>query len=49
MSDLALRNPLRTGCATDESTIIRFVLIGVAAVFLGVILFLPLIAVFAEA
>jgi sulfate/thiosulfate transport system permease protein len=49
MSDAVLRTSVRLTRATDESAAVRYVLIGLAAAFLGVVLFLPLIAVFLEA
>jgi sulfate/thiosulfate transport system permease protein len=49
MSDAAMMPPLRTARVNDESLWVRAVLIAVAALFLLLILFLPLVAVFAEA
>ena len=49
MSDAAMMPPLRTARVDDESLWVRAVLITVAALFLFLILFLPLLAVFAEA
>jgi sulfate transport system permease protein len=49
MSDATVTPPLRNARVTDEPLLARVVLIAVAALFLLVILFLPLIAVFAEA
>jgi sulfate/thiosulfate transport system permease protein len=49
MSDATTVSPLRNARVTDEPLLMRIVLIAVAALFLLVILFLPLIAVFAEA
>jgi sulfate transport system permease protein len=48
MSD-ATATPLRNARVTDEAFAVRIALIGVAALFLFVVLFLPLFAVFAEA
>jgi len=49
MSDATMMPPLRTARVNDESLWMRAVLIAVAALFLLLILFLPLVAVFAEA
>ena len=49
MSDAVMMPPLRTARVNDESLWVRAVLIAVAALFLLLILFLPLVAVFAEA
>jgi sulfate transport system permease protein len=49
MSDVAMRPPIRQVRVNDETPLVRYALIGVAALFLLLILFLPLIAVFAEA
>jgi sulfate/thiosulfate transport system permease protein len=49
MSDVAMRPPIRQARVNDETPLVRYALIGVAALFLLLILFLPLIAVFAEA
>ena len=50
MSDVAaMRPPIRQARVNDETPLLRYALIGVAALFLLLILFLPLIAVFAEA
>jgi sulfate transport system permease protein len=49
MSDVAMVAPRRQANVTSETPLVRHVLIGVAALFLLLILFLPLIAVFAEA
>jgi sulfate transport system permease protein len=49
MSDATAIAPLRNARVTDEPLLVRIVLVAVAALFLLVILFLPLIAVFAEA
>ncbi len=48
MSDATV-TPLRNARVTDEAFVVRIALIGVAALFLFVVLFLPLFAVFAEA
>ncbi len=48
MSDATV-TPLRNARVTDEAFVVRIALIGVAALFLVVVLFLPLFAVFAEA
>ena len=48
MSDATV-TPLRNARVTDEAFAVRIALIGVAALFLFVVLFLPLFAVFAEA
>ena len=44
MSDAAMMPPLRTARVNDESLWVRAVLIAVAALFLLLILFLPLVA-----
>jgi sulfate transport system permease protein len=49
MSDATMVSPLRNARVTDEPLLVRIVLIAGAALFLFVILFLPLVAVFAEA
>jgi sulfate transport system permease protein len=49
MSDAAMISPLRNARVSDEPILVRIVLIAVAALFLFIILFLPLVAVFAEA
>jgi sulfate transport system permease protein len=49
MSDVAMHPPIRQARVNDETPLVRYGLIGVAALFLLLILFLPLIAVFAEA
>jgi sulfate transport system permease protein len=49
MSEATTISPLRNARVSDEPLLVRVVLIAVAALFLFVILFLPLIAVFAEA
>jgi sulfate/thiosulfate transport system permease protein len=49
MSDATMVSPLRNARVTDEPLLVRIVLIAAAALFLFVILFLPLVAVFAEA
>jgi sulfate/thiosulfate transport system permease protein len=49
MSDAAIIPPLRNARVTDEPLLVRIVLIAVAALFLFIILFLPLLAVFVEA
>jgi sulfate/thiosulfate transport system permease protein len=49
MSDAATVSPLRNARVTDEPLLVRVVLIAAAVLFLLVILFLPLVAVFAEA
>ncbi len=49
MSDVAMRPPIRQARVNDETPLVRYALIGVAALFLLLILLLPLIAVFAEA
>ena len=48
MSDAGIK-PLRTARVDDETPLVRYALIAVAALFLSVILILPLFAVFAEA
>jgi len=50
MSEIAARaRPLRNARVADETALVRFALIAVASLFLLLILFLPLLAVFAEA
>ena len=49
MSEASMLSPLRNARVTDEPLLVRIVLIAGAALFLFVILFLPLVAVFAEA
>jgi sulfate/thiosulfate transport system permease protein len=50
MSEIsALARPLRNARVADETPLVRFALIAVATLFLLLILFLPLLAVFAEA
>jgi sulfate transport system permease protein len=49
MPEAAIYPPLRQVGVNDETPLVRFALIGVAALFLLLILFLPLVAVFAEA
>jgi sulfate/thiosulfate transport system permease protein len=49
MSDVAMAAPRRQPNATSEMPLVRYASIGIAALFLLLVLFLPLIAVFAEA
>ena len=50
MSEIAaVVRPLRNARVADETLLVRFALIAVATMFLLLILFLPLLAVFAEA
>ncbi|WP_421696725.1 sulfate ABC transporter permease subunit CysW [Aestuariivirga sp.] len=49
MSDAVLPRPYAPERATSETTLTRFVLIAIAALFLAAILFLPLVIVFVEA
>jgi sulfate/thiosulfate transport system permease protein len=49
MSDVAMAAPRRQPNATSEMPLVRYALIGIGALFLLLVLFLPLIAVFAEA
>ena len=49
MSDAVMRPPIRQARVNDEMPLVRYALIGVAVLFLLLILFLPLVAVFAEA
>jgi sulfate/thiosulfate transport system permease protein len=49
MSDVPMAAPRRHANVTSETPLVRYALIGVTVLFLLLILFLPLIAVFAEA